>query len=513
MMIKRTFVMGLVAVGFAAAAVAAQPPNILLILADDMGYSDLGCMGSEINTPNLDRLSNKGILFTQAYNTAKCYPSRACLVNGVYYQQTDDQWNDTTTLGEMLKPAGYNTFWSGKHHAGFDPRTRGFDRFYGFLGGAINFWNPGDTAVPGGKQPAYIGAYKWVLDEPGIVKSFVPDRADWYSTDVFTDKGVQWLEETKDDDKPFLLYMAYNAPHWPLQAPQKHIDRCKGRYDAGYDAIRNARYQRQIELGVVDPEVAKLSEPEYDQPWEELSPKQRERRIEQMEVYAAMIENMDDNIGRLLDLLQKQGRLDNTLVLFLADNGACAETPTKRVKNYSDEVPIGGVESYESYGQGWAAVGNTPLRKFKQQSHEGGIGTAMIAHWPKGLAAPGRINRDRVHLIDIMPTIAALSGAKTPGNAQGISIVPALQNKPLKRDKDMYWEFGSGQAIRRGDMKLVTKNQKPWELYNLAIDRSETRNLASQMPELVQELSTSWNTWWMECTGSPYTGKKKKVKD
>ena len=245
---------------------------------------------------------------------------------------------NTTTLGEMLRPAGYPPFWSGKHHAGFDPRTRGFDRFYGFLGGAINYWNPGETSAPGAKEPAYIGAYKWVLDEPDIARSFLPDGAPRYSTDVFTDIGIQWLEETKNDGKPFLLYMAYNAPHWPLHAPQGNIERCIGRYDAGYDAIRNARYERQIASGLFDSGIAELSEPEYDQPWDEFSPKQRERRIQQMEVYAAMVERLDENIGRLIELLKQQGRLDDTLILYLPDNGACAETPTKRVKSYSGRM-------------------------------------------------------------------------------------------------------------------------------------------------------------------------------
>ena len=508
--IKRIFVAWLLAAGLASVALAAGPrsPNILIILADDMGYSDLGCMGSEIKTPNLDQLASNGILFTQAYNTAKCYPTRASLLTGVYFQQTNQDFAKTTTLGEMLRPAGYHTLWSGKHHAGFDPRSRGFDRFYGFLGGAINCWNPGETAAPGAKEPAYIGGNKWVLDQPGVVKSFMPDRADWYSTDVFTDKGIQWLKETKDDGKPFLLYMAYNAPHWPLQAPQKNIDRCKGRYDAGYDAIRNTRYKRQIASGLFDPAITKLSPPEYDQPWDELTPQQRGRRIEQMEVYAAMVERLDENIGRMIELLREQGRLDNTLILFLSDNGACAETPTNRVKNYSADVPVGGVESYESYGQGWACVGNTPLRKYKQDSFEGGICTAMVAHWPDGIRSPGRINREPVHLIDLMPTIAAISGAKSPDDLPGVSIVPAFNRNPIERDKDLFWQFGSGQAIRRGDMKLVTQKQRPWELYDLATDRTETKNLASQMPELVEQMETSWKRWWIDCTGSEYSSKQ-----
>ena len=286
------------------------------------------------------------------------------------------------------------------------------------------------------------------------VKSFVPDRGDWYSTDVFTDKGIQWLKKTKDDGKPFLLYMAYNAPHWPLHAPQENIERCQGRYDAGYDAVRNARYERQIESGLFDSGITKLSEPEYDQPWDELTPQQRDRRIEQMEVYAAMVERLDENIGRVIDVLRKQGRLDNTLILFLSDNGACAETPTKRVKNYSADVPVGGVESYESYGQGWACVGNTPLRKYKQDSFEGGICTAMVAHWPGGIQSPGRINREPVHLIDIMPTIAALSGAKSPANIPGVSIVPTFENKPLKPGQGYVlavW-IGAGHSSRRHEV-------------------------------------------------------------
>ncbi|MBT8043070.1 MAG: sulfatase-like hydrolase/transferase, partial [Pontiella sp.] len=407
---------------------------------------------------------------------------------------------------------GYNTFWSGKHHANFDPRTRGFDRFYGFLGGAINCWNPGEKAAPGGKTPAMLsgGGYKWVLDKPGIEKDFVPDRADWYSTDVFTDKGIEWLKETKDAGKPFFLYMAYNAPHWPLHAPQESIDRVKGRYDAGYDAIRNARYKRQIESGLFDPEIAKLSKAVYDQPWDEFSEEKRTRRIRQMEVYAAMVERMDSNIGRMIDLLRKQGQLDNTLVLFLSDNGACAETPKPtKLKNVAPNAEIGAVDSYETYGKGWACVGNTPLGGVKSQSYEGGNCTAMVAHWPKGIAEPGRISRDPVHLIDFMQTFAELGNAKAPAKAPGISFKPVLENRPLVRNKDLFWEFNNGQAVRRGNMKLVAFKQRPWELYDLSKDRSETYNLAKEMPEMVQQLDKTWNEWFLECTGSEYTGRVK----
>ena len=413
----------------------------------------------------------------------------------------------TSTLGEMLRPAGYRTYWAGKHHASFDPRSRGFDRFYGFLGGAINFWNPGATPAPGGLQPAYIEAYKWVLDKPEVVGSFVPDRTDWFATDVFTDKGIEWLKENRSEEKPFLLYMAYNAPHWPLQAPKKYIDRCRGRYDAGYDAIRKARYERQIKLGIVDPKMSPLSEPDTNQAWESLSEVQRQRQIEQMEVYAAMIENLDDNIGLLLNTLREQGRLDNTLVMFLSDNGACSANPTRRVKHFSDKVPVGGVDSYDGYGKSWANVSNTPLRNFKLSSHEGGIRTPMIAHWPKGISNPGRSSDEPVHLIDILPTLADISGSKMETSLPGISLTPYFKNDKLIRKGDLFWQFGSGRALRRGDMKLVTHKEKPWELYDLAQDATETLNLATKRPEVVQDMGKAWDHWWKNTTGPEYKEK------
>ncbi len=487
-----------------AAAFGESKPNILIILADDMGYSDLGCMGAEIKTPHLDGLAENGILFTQAYNTAKCFPTRTCLLTGKWFQESDREFVNTTTLGEVLRPAGYHTFWSGKHHAQFDPRTRGFDRFYGFLGGAINCWNPGNAPAPGAADPARIEHYKWILDEDKITEPFIPDRADWYATDVFTDKGIEWLEESADDEKPFFLYLAYNAPHWPLHAPEESIEKCRGRYDEGYDAIRNARYQRQVESGLIDPETAPLSPSDYEFEWESLKPEIRQRRIEQMEVYAAMMERMDDNIGRVIALLEKQGRLENTLILFLSDNGGCAENPTKRVGNFRGDVPVGGVDSYDAYDQGWACVSNTPLRRFKTKSHEGGICTPMIAHWPAGIKAPGRICRDPVHLVDFAPTVAALTGAENPANGQGIEITKAFHNKPLEREGNLYWQWGGGKAVRKGDWKLVRHNNDKWELYDLSKDRTELNDLADKKPELVEELDSAWHAWWKECTGKEY---------
>ncbi|MAB76187.1 MAG: arylsulfatase [Verrucomicrobiales bacterium] len=496
----------IVTIGLSLATVisAAPKPSVLIILADDMGYSDLGCMGSEIQTPNIDRLAENGLLFTQAYNTSKCFPTRACLLTGAWFQETDREFSNTTTLGEALRPAGYRTLWSGKHHANFDPRTRGFDRFYGFLGGAINCWNPGNAAAAGAPEPARIEHYQWILDEDKITEPFIPDRTDWYATDVFTDKSIEWLEEIPKDDQPFLLYLAYNAPHWPLHAPKESIERCQGRYNGGYEIIREARYQRQIESGLFDAQITPLSPTNYGQTWDSLSPELKQRRITQMEVYAAMVERMDENIGRIIKLLDRQGRLENTIIFFLSDNGACTTDPSHRVDNYRDDVPIGGVDSYEPYHQGWANVSNTPLRNFKTKSHEGGISTPMIVHWPKGIKKPGRICREPVHLVDIAPTVASLAGAENPANGQGINIIKTFQNTPLQRGGYIYWEWGSGNAIRQGDLKLVRHNKGEWELYDLANDRSELNNLANQMPEKVKELSRAWNAWWKACTGNDY---------
>jgi arylsulfatase len=501
-----------IGLSLATSVLASPKPNVLIILADDMGYSDLGCMGSEIQTPHLDQLAGNGVLFTQAYNTSKCFPTRACLLTGTWFQETDRDFNDTTTLGEVLQPAGYHTLWAGKHHATFDPRTRGFDRFYGFLGGAINCWNPGNAPAPGAPDPARIEHYGWILDEDKITDPFIPDRADWYATDVFTDKSLEWLRETVEEDQPFFLYLAYNAPHWPLHAPEESIEKCRGRYDAGYDVIREARYQRQIKAGLFDPEIAPLSPPDYDQPWESLSADLKQRRITQMEVYAAMVERMDEDIGRVIALLDQQGRLENTLIFFLSDNGACASDPAHRVENYRNDVPIGGVDSYEANHQGWACVSNTPLRRFKTKSHEGGICTPMIVHWPKGIKSPGRICREPFHLVDIPPTVAALAGVKNPASGQGIDITKALQNEPLRREGNLYWQWGGGQAIRKGNMKLVRHNHGDWELYDLDKDRTELNDLSGEMPEMVSALDNAWNDWWKECTGTEFDQQAKKVK-
>ncbi len=493
----------------------ADKPNVLIVLVDDMGYSDIGCYGSEIKTPNIDRLAANGMKFSQMYNTAKCYPTRASLLTGVYYQRTDLNFSNTATLGEVLRPAGYRTLWSGKNHAKFNPVTRGFDRYYGMIGGAENHFNPGSGPAPGQPAPAFKAADKnrWSLDDGKELDNFIPQDPKFYDTDAFTDCALKWLDEYQKDGQPFLLYMAYTAPHWPLQAWPEDIAKYKGIYDGGYEAVRQARYERQIKMGLIDPKTSPLPPIEYGkktQKWDDLSPDERKLEAMRMEIYAAMVDRVDQNIGRLLKRLEEQGKLDNTLILFLSDNGACAENP----KVVTDpQAPMGTVASFVSYGQNWASVGNTPLRKWKTTSFEGGVCTPLVVHWPAGIKPQAGWNREPAHLIDIMPTVLAVSGAQYPGESKeanippmdGVSLLPSFKGEAIARPKPLFFQFNKGSAIRDGQWKLVRLGPT-WELYDLATDRTETHDLAATRPELVKQMDAAWLAWWKDCTGSDWAG-------
>ena len=492
---------------------ASGKPNILLILTDDMGYSDLGCFGSEIETPNLDRLASSGIRFTQMYNTSKCWTTRISLLTGLYHQRSDRDFSRTALAGEVLRPAGYRTWWSGKHHASFNPHGRGFDHFAGFLGGAINFWNPdGRTAREGEPVPGWGANYDWAFDEQ-IVTDYLPEKG-FYATDDFTDWALDWLREESDADRPFFLYMAYNAPHWPLHAHPEDIEKYRGVYDGGYDSIRRQRYQRQLETGLFASETARLSPPEHGD-WDSLSAEEKAKESLRMQIHAAMVDRVDQNVGRLLQQLEKNGQLDNTLVLFLVDNGASHENPTKRGPRDVD-VPMGSVGSFEAIGQSWANTVNTPLRKWKVQGLEGGICTPMIAHWPSGISKrTERICREPCHLIDILPTLMELAGdsAQYPNDIpsiDGASLVPLLKGNRLQRAKPLFFQYGSWQSIRDKQWKLVQQKSNPWELYDLNRDRTETENLASQHPERVAEMKRQWHSWYRDCTGKDWKPASKK---
>ena len=478
---------------------AAKRPNVVLILADDMGYSDLGCYGGEIKTPNLDSLAKNGIRYTQAYNTSKCWTTRISLLTGLYHHRSDRDFSNTALVGEILKLAGYRTWWSGKHHASFNPHGRGFDHFSGFLGGAINFWNPGGKARKGENAPGWGAVYTWAFDAK-LVKPYLPPRG-FYATDAFTDWGLEWLDGKRGRDSPFFLYLAYNAPHWPLHAYPEDIASYDGVYEEGYEAIRKARYRRQVEIGLFDEGATPLSEPEHT-PWSALSDKGKKNEALRMQIHAAMVDRMDQNIGRLIAKLRKTGKLENTLIIFLVDNGSSHERPGRGTKDPTAEW--GSVGSFEAIGQSWANTTNSPLRKWKVQGLEGGICTPMIAHWPDGIKLPeNSISRETCHLIDFVPTFMELAGerARYPKHLpplDGISLTPTFADKKLEREKPLLFQYGSWQVIREDSWKLVQHKSEPWQLYDLSKDRTETRNLASKFPERVLQMKSLWEEWAQE---------------
>ena len=476
-----------------------ERPNIVVIFADDMGYSDLGCFGGEIKTPYLDRLAENGIRYTQAYNTSKCWTSRISLLTGLYHHRSDRDFSNTALVGEILKPAAYRTWWAGKHHAEFNPHDRGFDHFFGFLGGAINFWNPGEQARQGEDQPGWQAVYTWAFDDK-LVKPFNPEK-DFFATDAFTDWGLNWLDEKEREQDPFFLFLSYNAPHWPLHAHFEDITKYDGIYNRGYEAIRRARYERQLEIGLFNSKTAHLSEPEHEL-WNNLSKQEKENEVIRMKIHAAMVDRMDQNIGRLVERLKKLKKFENTLIFFLVDNGASHEKPKRGIKN--PEAAWGSVGSFEAIGQSWANAINSPFRKWKVQGLEGGICTPMIAHWPAGIKiSKHSISRDPCHLIDFVPTFMELAGgeAKYPGELpklDGISIIPTFSGKKLQRDKPLFFQYGSWQVIREHQWKLVQHKKGPWQLYDLSRDRTETQNLVAHFPERVSQMKKSWEDWASE---------------
>ena len=499
-------------------------PNILVMMVDDMGYSDLGCYGSEIQTPHLDALAAKGIRYTQMYNTSKCWTTRISLMTGLYHQRSDRDFTKTSLAGEVLRPAGYHTWWSGKHHASFNPFDRGFDHFSGFLGGAINFWNPGEAPRQGEPEPGWKAVYTWAFDKK-LIKPYHPGK-DFFATDRFTDWAIEWLDEAAGSDgieKPFFLFIAYNAPHWPLHAHPEDIANYEGFYDVGYDAIRKARYQRQLEMGLYNATTSTLSVPESKRPeWDTLTSEEQRAESMRMAIHAAMVDNVDQNVGRLVSRLEDLGELDNTLILFLADNGASAESPNRKG---APPEPWGSVGTFESIGQRWANVANTPLRLWKVSSHEGGINTPMIAHWPVGISqeSEGSFYRDPCHLIDLLPTWMELAGdnATLPGESSepdlspldGISLIPSFSGDSLDREDPLFFAYGSGKAMRDGNWKLVVKGDGPWELHDLDLDRAETKDLASQNPERVAAMEKAWQNWYRECTGKTFSPKVEKERN
>lgn len=486
---------------------ADERPNIIFILVDDMGWSDLGCFGSEIETPNLDRLAMRGVRFTQMYNTAKCFPSRACLLTGVYAQQNgmsekEGDLENAVTLGEVLRDAGYRTYASGKHHGTENLYDRGFDHYYGLRDGCCNFFNPG-VQRPGEPDPGRKRARYWCIDETTYYP-YTPEDPDFYTTNAFTDYALKWLDEPELDKQPFFLYLAYNAPHYPLHALPEDIAKYKGVYDVGYAAIRKARWEKQVALGLMDPATITYDIEPASRNWKTLSEAERHREAQRMEIYAAMVDRVDQNVGRLVRKLESQGKLDNTLIMFASDNGGCAETTNVEIKS-TDPEDVGKVASFDVVGEDWAIVQNTPFRYYKNYSHEGGICTSFIASWPDGIPHRGTISSQLAHFIDIMPTVVEISGATYPEvhhntditPMQGISLLPAFRGNATRRGQPVFWQWKNGAAIRNADMKAVRWG-KEWELYDISRDRNETRNLAGASPEMLESMVKAWENWFAE---------------
>jgi arylsulfatase A-like enzyme len=482
--------------GFLSAQAPARP-NIILIMVDDMGYSDIGCYGGEVDTPNINMLAENGMRFRQFYNTAKCHTTRAELLTGNYaYSIGDQNLEFGATFGEVLQTVGYRTLIAGKWHQKPLPVSRGFDRYYGLADGCCNFFNPGLDARPGEGAPGRKGktrVRRWAIEEKVIMGYTNPDKK-FYTTDAFTTYAIDRLDEYKSEDKPFLLYLPYTAPHYPLHAWPRDIAKYRGKYKEGWDVIRERRFKRMKEMEIIG-DNHKLT-PRASRAWDELSEKEKDAEDLKMAVYCAMIDRVDQNLGRVFQKVKELGKWDNTLILFLTDNGACSEQP-----NTTPDIPPGPVESYRTISVGWANASNTPYRKFKSTDFEGGTRTPFIAHWP-GVIKPGMT--DQVgHIIDINPTFIDITGATYPGEINGKKTKPPVGKsllpifKGLEREPhgELYWRFGQAKAVRQGDLKAVRLGKAPWELYDLSKDPTEMENLAKDMPGKLGELTNLWETW------------------
>ncbi len=483
-------------------APAAPRPNIILIMADDMGFSDIGCYGGEIRTPNIDRLAAEGLRFTQFYNNAKCTTTRACLLSGMYPRNSGNSIpRDIPTIAEAMRAAGYQTGMSGKWHLGNQapqrPIDRGFDEYYGLMDGAVNYFNPAqpDPGFKGGKARTFGHN-----DE--LIHSF---PTNFYTTDFFTSHTIETIQRFAKAGKPFFIHLAFNSPHYPLHAWPEDIAKYRGKYKMGWEELRRQRHARQLAMGLLDPKwkLSPTDSKAYDwaganQDWEDL----------RMATYAAMVDRMDQNIGKVLKTLDDLGIANNTLVLFLSDNGGCTEEPGGR----DDTKQPGIVSTYTAVGPAWGWAQNTPFRRYKSWVNEGGISTPFIVRWP-GHVKAGSMTGQPGHIIDVLPTCLELAGAKFgvpsrtardgPGapakagtpNLEGRSLAPILRGETRPPPEELCWEWSGNCAIRHGKWKLIWDTLiKPtrWELYDLEADRTELHNLADAKPALVKELSDAY---------------------
>lgn len=512
-----------------------KQPNIVVILADDLGYSDLGCYGSEINTPNLDKLASQGLKLTQFYNAGRCCPSRASLLTGLYPHQAsvgdmlqgdslpgyDTHLNFTSvTLAEVLKDAGYHTVISGKWHVGNEPdywpTKRGFIDQYFSNGTTGHYFGiaKGRQYIVNGKNVEVSG--EWIKSGDSEYKLFKnADGSQWYATDAIADNAIKFISDfrKKEKAKPFFLYLPFTAPHWPLHAFEEDIVRYQGKYLVGWDSLRVRRFNKMKQLGLIDPGWELSPRNENVPAWNTLPDSLKLRNDRLMAVYAAMIDRLDQNIGKLLQSLKETGDLDNTLIIFLADNGGCHEEVRRGARNTLPGTP----ESFDGYEYPWANVSNTPFQWFKHWAHEGGTSTPFIAWYPSVIKA-GRLSKETGHISDLMPTLVEIAGATYPkeykGNkitpTVGKSLVPLFKGQDYKGHEVICWEHEGNRAVRKGDWKLVSrydyKNnvELPWELYNIKNDRSETKNLANKDSERLVELKKIYEEWSKKTNVVPY---------
>ncbi|MCA9216886.1 MAG: arylsulfatase [Planctomycetales bacterium] len=480
------------------------PPNILLIMVDDMGWSDVGCYGGEIETPNIDRLASEGMLFTQFYNNAKCTTTRASLLTGLYPRNGGRGTKELITknmltLGEAMRFAGYATGLSGKWHNGAEvgsrPFDRGFDEAYGLWDGCCNFFNPKT------RDPEFKGGRVRTFGHNDKFLEFEGFPADYYTTDAFTDHAIETIKRHASAGEPFFHYLPYTAPHYPLHAKPADIAKYKGKYSEGWDVLRQRRLAKQKELGLISGEWTVIERDGLAKAWDEAKSIDENWQQLRMEVYAAMIDSIDQNIGRVFDTLDELGVTDNTLVLFLADNGGCAETPGGTDPN---QIP-GPRDFYAHVGPGWATASNTPWRRYKQYCHEGGIATPLLARWPN-VIKPGSRTDQVGHIIDFLPTFLELANSEYPTThpvfaeptipLDGKSLLPVFNGDQRAPRRNLCWHWANNRAIREGDWKLVwDRHEKNWELYNVAVDRTEAHDLAAERPELVAALAAKWQAW------------------
>lgn len=490
-------------------------PNILIIMADDMGYSDIGPYGSEIATPNIDAIAEKGIRFRQFYNAARCCPTRASLLTGLYPHEAgmggmvsglnskpdpgpyQGFLNDSSlTIAEVMKLGDYATYMSGKWHVGEKPehwpRQRGFDRYFGLISGASSY-------------------FELIKDQPRVRQMVLDDQAweppseGFYMTDAFTDYAISFLDDhfQQKENQPFLLYLSYTAPHWPLHALPEDIEKYEGKYAMGWDSLRTARYEKMLSIGIIDSSYVLSPREEGVDAWENAENKENWAR--RMAVYAAMIDRMDQGIGEVFNTLKQNGEWDNTLILFLSDNGGSDEGVAGR-NLHDPSTAIGDPGSYEAYEEPWANASNTPFQKYKRWTYEGGIATPLIAHWPEGIKSTG-IVESYAHVIDIMATCVDLAKIDYPETYQGKplkqlrgeSLQPVFTGQSIEEERTLYWEHEGNQALRKGKWKIVTSApDKQWQLFDMEKDPTELQDVSNEYEDITKTLSTDYKSWAQE---------------